>query len=102
MINDTNLLAHLNRWKTSSRALKTPLLNHGARFGALLVAGLCLLAASTAQAPTNTWSGGGGADDNWSTAANWDVGAPTAGADVLFTPTDAAAGSGWSVGAGPQ
>src|SRR5450759_4181615 len=55
MINDTNLLAHLNRWKTSSRALKTPLLNHGARFGALLVADLCLLAASTAQATTNTW-----------------------------------------------
>ena len=96
MKKNTNLQAPLNRSKTSSRTLKTALLN----YDALLVAGLCLLAASTAQAATTTWSGGGGADDNWSTAANWDVGAPAAGADVLFTPTAAAAGSGWSVGAG--
>jgi autotransporter-associated beta strand protein len=65
-----------------------------------LWAAMALLAASTALAATTTWSGGGGADVTWSTAANWNAGVPTAGADVVFTPTGAADGSGWSVGAG--
>jgi autotransporter-associated beta strand protein len=38
---------------------------------------------------TNTWSGGGG-DDNWSTAGNWDIGAPGETSTVFFTPVDAA------------
>ena len=46
-----------------------------------LLACLLLGASSTAQAATLTWSGAG-ADDNWSTSANWGGSAPVAG-DVL-------------------
>lgn len=46
-----------------------------------LLACLVLGASSTAQAATLTWSGAG-ADDNWSTSANWGGSAPAAG-DVL-------------------
>lgn len=41
------------------------------------------LALACAQAATYTWDGGG-TNNNWTTAANWDVGTPASGADVIF------------------
>ncbi len=42
-----------------------------------------LVPTTAAQAATRTWTGGG-ADDNWSTAANWGGTAPSAGDDLVF------------------
>jgi hypothetical protein len=48
--------------------------------GLVLVA---TLLSQAAQAVTRTWTGGG-ADDNWTTAANWGGTAPSAGDDLVF------------------
>ena len=45
---------------------------------------LCVLAAGIACAAERTWIGGG-ADDNWSTAGNWDSGTPLNGDSLTFT-----------------
>jgi fibronectin-binding autotransporter adhesin len=100
MKNCLDSLALLYRRLTAAKTPNIGSINCARRLSALLTLTGSLLFVSTAPAVTNTWSGGGGADDNWSTAANWDTGAPTAGSDVLFTPTDATATSGWSVGGG--
>ena len=50
----------------------------------LALAALCLAAAFSAPAATNTWTGASGSDLNWSTAGNWDPAIPTAGDDVSF------------------
>jgi len=42
-----------------------------------------LLSAAAARAATSTWTGGG-ADDNWTTPANWGGIAPSAGDDLVF------------------
>lgn len=46
--------------------------------------GVTLACAGTAHAAVRTWTGGG-ADDNWSTVANWDTGVPMANDSVAFT-----------------
>jgi hypothetical protein len=52
----------------------------------MTLTGACLaLALSTGVAPaqtTSTWTGGGG-DNNWATALNWDTAPPSGGADTL-------------------
>ncbi len=48
--------------------------------GLVLVA---ILLSQAAQAVTRTWTGAG-ADDNWTTAANWGGTAPSAGDDLVF------------------
>lgn len=53
-------------------------------FATPVVLGLCLAQAATAA--VTTWSGGGG-DDNWSTAGNWNTDQP-AGNDVVFAEVD--------------
>jgi fibronectin-binding autotransporter adhesin len=51
-------------------------------------------AALKRQAPppviTDTWTGGGGSDTNWSDASNWNSGAPTTGDSVVINTTTAA------------
>jgi len=59
-----------------------------------LVAAAWLGVALSVGATTNTWTGGGAGNDNWSTPANWDVGAPAEGADVRFLSTDGVPNSG--------
>jgi fibronectin-binding autotransporter adhesin len=49
--------------------------------------------AAQTLAATHTWLGAG-ADDNWSTPENWDIGAPTFDADVIFGDTDPTGTSG--------
>lgn len=66
----------------------------GGRIVALLVMGLWLLALTPAQAATNAWSGGAGADLSWSNSANWTNGAPTATTDVYFWTNGATASPG--------
>jgi hypothetical protein len=44
---------------------------------------LAILLSQAAQAVTRTWTGAG-ADDNWTTAANWGGTAPSAGDDLVF------------------
>lgn len=44
---------------------------------------LGILLSPAAQAATSTWTGAG-ADDNWTTAANWGGTAPSAGDDLVF------------------
>ena len=44
---------------------------------------LAILLSQTARAVTRTWTGAG-ADDNWTTAANWGGTAPSAGDDLVF------------------
>src|SRR6185503_12904475 len=48
----------------------------------LVAAVAAALASAQASAPASTWTGNG-VDDNFQTAANWDV-APTAGAALTF------------------
>jgi hypothetical protein len=48
----------------------------------LVLAGI-LLSATPASAVNKTWTGGG-ADDNWTTGANWGGTAPSAGDDLFF------------------
>jgi len=48
-----------------------------------IIAVVAILAAGLAQAATRTWSGAG-ADNNWTTAANWGGTAPVAGDDLVF------------------
>src|SRR5580700_6082696 len=68
----------------------------------VLLAAAALMAAgyiqSAGAAGTTTWSGLGGANQNWSAAANWTtVGGgtpPNAGDSVIFNVTGAAAGPG--------
>ena len=36
---------------------------------------------------TDTWTGGGGANTNWSNPANWDQGTPNPGGDLNFPGT---------------
>jgi hypothetical protein len=52
---------------------------------------LCLLATSAADAASTAWNGGGGADLNWSTGANWINGALAATTDVFFGTNAASA-----------
>lgn len=51
-------------------------------FLGLVLSGI-LLSAAAAHAVTRTWTGAG-ADDNWTTAANWGGTAPSAGDDLVF------------------
>jgi hypothetical protein len=55
------------------------LLRHSLRLVVLAL----LVSASPALAVNRTWTGGG-ADDNWTTAANWGGTAPSAGDDLFF------------------
>src|SRR5258707_5855477 len=41
-------------------------------------------------ATTDTWTGGGGANTNWSDASNWNNGAITSGENILINLTSAA------------
>jgi hypothetical protein len=53
------------------------------------IAASFILLAPALHAAAVTWDGGGGADENWSTAVNWsDEAAPTGG-DVTFNATGA-------------
>lgn len=46
--------------------------------------GLCLAGIGDAHAAVRTWTGGG-ADNNWNTAGNWDTGAPVNNDSVVFS-----------------
>src|SRR5256885_1746156 len=54
----------------------------------LSVVSVCLFLSASASAATRTWTGGG-ADNNWGTAANWGGTFPVAGDDLVF-PSGAA------------
>jgi len=56
---------------------------HGILRHLCLFSASSLLALASAQAATIAWTGAGG-DMNWSTAANWSNGVPTATAAVFF------------------
>src|SRR5436190_14823460 len=55
----------------------------------ILVVFLLCFVAKEVQAATRTWDGGGGADTNWSTCANWDGPdtCPIAGDTATFNAT---------------
>src|SRR5262245_13492970 len=52
-------------------------------FASVAVVFMMLVTASGLQGASRTWVGEG-ADDFWSTPANWDIGAPVAGDGILF------------------
>ena len=58
---------------------------------------LTLVTAGTVLAKTTTWTNAAPADDNWSTAGNWDNGVPTSGDQITFCNTGHWASLGWFV-----
>lgn len=58
-------------------------------FGLVIFLSLFFVGSKTVSAATRTWDGGGGADTNWSTCANWDGPdiCPIAGDTVTFNGT---------------
>lgn len=69
----------------STHAVRHSIPSRFSYFGTPLVLGFFLIQSATAA--ITTWTGGGG-DDNWATAGNWDVALP-AGNDVVFAAADA-------------
>src|SRR5690349_18683318 len=65
--------------KVSSAFNQPLLIRSGAVRLALVLAAGFVLSATSAGAGTAVWTAGGGADTNWSTAANWTGGTGTAG-----------------------
>src|SRR5262245_31161298 len=64
---------------------KSAICARGAILALLVLGGL--FASLSADAATRVWNGGGGADTNWTTAANWGGTAPVAGDVLQFAGT---------------
>jgi fibronectin-binding autotransporter adhesin len=65
--------------------MKTSAKNPASWNGTFLLCCLCLaVEASSPGATTRTWTGGG-ADNSWGTAANWDVGAPVSNDSLVYS-----------------
>src|SRR5262249_41466988 len=67
-----------------STDMKFPAKNSASWRSTLLICCLCLAIAGTSQGATITWTGGG-ADNSWGTAPNWDVRFPVNNDNVIFS-----------------